>query len=79
MAKKSDRQQCRDDWKALTSNKPVVIFDKKYVGFESLYDMDRDVCEAVNTDYNPLAAALEGEYEGTVQVIITYTPKGKTK
>lgn len=75
MAKKSDRQQCSDDWKELTrSTKPVVVFDKKYEGFESLYDIERDICEAI--DANPI---LEGEFQGTVQVIIVYTPKGKTK
>jgi len=78
MKKKSDRQQCSDDWKDFISNKPVVIFDKKYEGFESLYDLDRDVCEAVDADFNPLAKKhLAGEYEGTVQVIMVYTPKGK--
>jgi hypothetical protein len=75
--KKSDRQQTSDDWKELTSNKPVIIFDKKYEGFESLYDLDRDICEAVDPDFNPLAKMLAGEYEGTVQVIMVYTPKGK--
>lgn len=77
--KKSDRQQCSDDWKELTSKKPVVIFDKNYEGFEALYDMDRDVCEAVDADCNPKAKkVLRGEYEGTVRVTITYIPKGKS-
>jgi hypothetical protein len=75
MPKKSDRQQCSDDWKELTSKKHTIIFNKKYVGFESLYDMERDICEAIDSDNN---SVLIGEYQGTVHVLITYTPKGKS-
>lgn len=78
MAKKSDRQQCSDDWKELTAKRPKVIFTKDYEGFESLYDLGRDVCEAVDAVYNPQATVLEDEFQGTVRVTITYTPEKKS-
>jgi len=78
MAKKSDRQQCSDDWKELTAKRPKVIFTKDYEGVESLYDLGRDVSEAVDDDYNPKAKILMGEFQGTVTVTITYTPENKS-
>jgi hypothetical protein len=75
MAKKSDRQQCSDDWKELTAKRPKVIFKKEYVGFEAIADIDRDVCEAFDTDFNPLAEQIPDEHQGTVTVTITYTPE----
>lgn len=82
--KKSDRQQCSDDWKEHMSwlkvherknNDPMVIFHKEYEGFEALADVERDVGEAFNGDYNPKSSILMGEYQGTVTVTITYTPE----
>jgi len=68
-------RRCSDDWKDLTANKSVVLFEKKYEGFESLADIDRDVSEAFDGDFNPPAEVLLGEFQGTVTVTITYTPK----
>jgi len=48
----------------------IVLFDKKYEGFQSLYNLMGDVCEAVDAD-----GVLESEFQGTVHVIIVYTPK----
>lgn len=72
----SDRQQCSDDWKEMIASRPRVIFQKKYGGFESLYDIERDISEAFNPDFNPAAKDIPGEFQGTVQVTITYTPEG---
>lgn len=52
-----------------------VIFQKKYVGFESLYDIERDISEAFDTDFNPAAKDIPGEFQGTIQVTMTYTPE----
>jgi len=60
------------------AKKPIVIFDQKYEGFESLQDWDRDMSEAIQDDYNPAAKVLNGEFEGTLQVIMVYTPKEKS-
>jgi len=75
--RKSDRQQCSDDWKELTSKKPIVIFDKNYEGFEAMADINRDISEAFDGDYNPKSTILSGEFQGTVAITITYTPKSK--
>jgi len=53
----------------------MVLFQKDYVGFEALYDLGRDVSEAIDSAYNPAAAILQGEYQGTVRVTITYEPE----
>lgn len=73
----SDRQQCSDDWEKMTSEKPVVIFDKLYPGVDTLADIDMDINEAISSEYNPKAHVLNGAFQGTVQVTITYIPKGK--
>ena len=52
----------------------TIIFSKEFRGFEALQDWDRDMSEAIQSDYNPAAAVLNGEYEGTVLVTITYIP-----
>jgi len=59
---------------SMVGKRPKIIFEKKYVGFESLQDLDSDVCESFNTDFNPVAKEIPGEFEGTVHVLITYTP-----
>jgi hypothetical protein len=83
----NDRQQCSDDWKDLTSktsegkvvsfNLPIVIFDKKFEGWESLQDWDRDLSEAMQVDYNPALAPVPPYFDGTIHVVIVYQPKGK--
>lgn len=52
----------------------MIIFHKNYEGFESLSDIDRDVAEALDSDFNPVAENIQGEFDGTVRVVITYTP-----
>ena len=56
-------------------SEPVVIFKQDFIGWESLQDWDRDMSEAVQSDYNPEASVLMGEFEGTLTVTMTYTPK----
>lgn len=55
----------------------MEIFKKDYDG-ESLYDMQRDVHEAFDSRFNPLAAQIPqdefGFQEGTFTVTITWTP-----
>lgn len=51
-----------------------VIFHKDYDGWESLQDWDRDMSEAIQSDMNTEAWMLNGEFEGTVRVTITYLP-----
>lgn len=70
-----DRQQCSDDWTTLTVSKPIVLFDRKFEGFESLQDWDRDMSEALDQDYNPAMRNMPGEFDGTVHVVITYEPR----
>lgn len=56
----------------------MILFDKKYEGFESLSDLDRDISEAFDADFNPAAAGIPGEFQGTVRVQITYTEEPKS-
>lgn len=51
-----------------------VIYQKEFVGWESLSDWDRDMSEAIQSDYNSDAGALNGEFTGTVKVTIEYIP-----
>lgn len=44
------------------------VFEKEYYGFESLYDMERDVSEAI--EYSDVK--IPGEFQGTIKVTITY-------
>ena len=53
----------------------MVLFQKDYVGFEALADIERDLSEALDSDSNPAAAIRQGEYQGTVRVTITYEPE----
>lgn len=51
----------------------TVTFKKDYVGFESCSDIERDILEHWNENFNPAAKAYEsGEFQGTVTVTITY-------
>lgn len=49
-----------------------TIFDKTYEGFEDIYDMSRDVHEAFNSRFNPIAERIPSEFQGRVRVTITY-------
>jgi hypothetical protein len=49
-----------------------VIFIKEYC-WESLNDLERDVSEALDEDYNALLSkGLPGEFTGTIKVTIEY-------
>ena len=48
------------------------IFNKDYEGFESLYDIQRDVIECFDPAFNEEAKDIPGEFQGTVNVTITY-------
>lgn len=49
-----------------------VIYEKEYHGFESLYDLGRDVYEAFDSRFNEKAKDIPGEFQGTVKVTIEY-------
>jgi hypothetical protein len=53
---------------------PFRLFVKQYEGFESSSDMFRDIREAFDKRFNPEAAKLPGEFQGTMRVTITYIP-----
>lgn len=44
----------------------ITILDKKYEGFESIYDLERDIQEAIEE------APIRGEFQGRIKVLITY-------
>lgn len=49
-----------------------VIFDKEYVGFEDVYDLERDISEVLDPRHNALAKIVPSEFMGTMRVTITY-------
>ena len=53
----------------------MIIFQQEYDG-ESIYDLDRDVSEALQGDYNPIIDGLpvdeNGIQLGTFKVTITW-------
>lgn len=53
-----------------------VIFKKDYSGFESIYDLSRDINEMWEKSYdeekNKVLDSIPGEFQGTVKVLITY-------
>ena len=59
------------------SNHPIVIFKKEYDG-ESVVDMERDVFESLNPDFNELAVQIpqdqHGFHEGTFTVTLSWKP-----
>ena len=50
----------------------TLILKREYSGFEDLYDFDRDMSEALDSDFNPAAKIIPAEFNGTVTVTITY-------
>lgn len=52
----------------------MLIFEKDYEGFESLSDIERDIIECFDPQFNEKAKDIPSEFEGTVKVVITYTP-----
>lgn len=49
-----------------------IIFEKTYYWFEELYDIERDVSEAINVRFNPEMNGISPESQGAMKVIITY-------
>ena len=48
----------------------IKIFEKNYDGFESLYDLERDMSEILDKDLNPLVKDFNPEFSGTIKVTI---------
>ncbi len=45
-----------------------TIFEKEYYGFESIYDLERDVSEAI--EYSDVD--IPAEFQGTIKVTMVY-------
>lgn len=58
--------------------KKLTIFEKEYDG-ESVYDVDRDVSEAFQGDFNPIVKQIprdeHGFQQGVFEVTITWRPE----
>lgn len=50
-----------------------TIFQKEYVGFESISDLGRDLHEMWDERFNPLVKGISGEFQGTVRIHVTYS------
>jgi len=49
----------------------------EYHGFESLYDLERDMNELFDPRYgDPAFKDLDPEFQGTIKVTIEYIPEG---
>ena len=51
-------------------SEPKIVMEKEYAGFESLNDLVEDVTEGALMEG---MKDIEGEYQGTLKVTITYT------
>lgn len=49
----------------------TTLLDKEYHGFEDAVDIERDISEMF---HSPAADNIPGEYQGTIRVVVTYTP-----
>jgi hypothetical protein len=52
----------------------IILFNKSYSGFEDLYDIQRDVSEAFQIQYNHKLRRIPSEFSGDIMVTITYVP-----
>ena len=50
----------------------TIIFNKEYNGFEDTYDIDRDLHEMWDSDFNELVKDIPDEFQGTVEITVTY-------
>lgn len=50
-----------------------VLLDKTY-SVDDLNDLERDVCEAFDSAYNPAAVEIPDDCSGTFRVTMTWTP-----
>ena len=55
-----------------------IIFNKDYCGFEDICDLDRDISEAFDRDFNPEMKNIPLEFMGTMRVTIEYFYEGET-
>ena len=49
--------------------KKIIVLEKEYCGFESIFDLERDVLEM--WEDHP---EIPGEFQGTLRVVCTYIP-----
>lgn len=54
-----------------------TIFDETFDGFESLFDLERSISEAVDPQYNPKMEGIPAEFQGKMRVVITYEEPAK--
>ena len=52
----------------------LKIYEKDYIGFESLYDIQRDVYEALDPKFNPNIESVPEEFNGTIKLTMEYIP-----
>ncbi len=50
----------------------LMIFIKEYHGFESCYDIGRDIHEMFDPRFNPDIKGIDPEFEGTIKIEVTY-------
>jgi hypothetical protein len=50
----------------------MLIFEKEYQGFEDASDLQRDIIECLDPDFNPKAKEIEPEFQGIIKVTIEY-------
>lgn len=53
-----------------------VIWQKRYHGFEDVFDLHRDISECLDGDFNEKAKDIPGEFQGTIKVTVEYFPEG---
>ena len=51
----------------------TFLFSENY-GWEHIGDIERDVLESLDVDFNKEAECLKGEFDGEIHVRITYIP-----
>lgn len=53
-----------------------VIFEHEYHGFESVYDLPRDIDEMweprLNPKFKDVLESIPAEFQGTIKVTVTY-------
>ena len=50
----------------------MIFFEKEYNGFEDIYDLERDIMEALDPSFNEKAKNIPDEFQGTIKVIMKY-------
>lgn len=52
-----------------------VFLDNEYNGFESAYDIGRDVDEIFMFPKDEILKRIKGEFQGTIKIKITFSPE----